>query len=203
MDALWYEYDLTDARDHIKCIKTLERICRASLEYDEWQRRCKYRDAVICPICDENYYDYNSKCETHHHPKTLFDIVENILEDHLEKNDLDEVTGLAVVQEIMDLHTFHKVQYVNLCNHCHKKYHDGHPEVQNKMVNLFDERVKVEMAKEVKEEVVVELIASAAPTPIDIPAPVIEKVVDIPAPVIEKLNIETNDGFIEIDIGTL
>jgi hypothetical protein len=167
MDALWYNYDLTEPRDTVKCIKQLERVCRDSLEYDDWQKKCKYKDALICPICNDDYYENNSKCESHHHPKTLFDIVEEVLEDHLEKNDLDEMTGLSIVQEIMDLHLFKKVSYINLCQHCHKKYHAGHPEVAGKMALIFEKRVKEEMDKEVDEEVE-EVIITSIPVPDDI-----------------------------------
>lgn len=177
MDALWYNYDLTEPREITKCIKQLERICRDSLEYDDWQRKCKYTDSTICPVCDDNYYDNNSKCESHHHPKTLYNIVENILDDHLEKNDLDDKTGLQIVQEIMDLHLFNKVQYINLCQHCHKKYHAGHPDVRMKLDVIFEKRVRESKEKEVEEEVEELIISSdnAAPEAPPIDYPIIQK----------------------------
>ena len=137
MDALWYNWDMSNQKDINKVIKKLEAVCRASLEYDEWQRTCKYKHAIVCPVCEDNYYDNNSKCESHHHPKTLYTIVENIIDDHLEKNDLDDQTGFQIVQEIMDLHLLKKVQYINLCQHCHKKFHAGHPDVLNKVDTIF------------------------------------------------------------------
>jgi len=179
MDILWYNYDLSDERQVIKCVKQIERICRDSLEYDDWQRKCKYTDSTDCPICGDNYYDNNSKCESHHHPKTLFDIVENVIDDHLEKNDLDDVTGLSVVQEVMDKHLFQKVSYINLCQHCHKKYHAGHPDVKSKMDLIFKKRVEDAMKEEVVEEIDTEIKISSN---------------------ISTLNIETTNDFISIDI---
>lgn len=160
MDALWYNYDLTDGRELVKCIKQLERVCRASLEYDEWQRKCKYKDAKICPVCDDDYYENNLKCESHHHPKTLYDIVDDVLDDHLEKNDLDEMTGFKIVEEIMDKHMLDQVSYINLCQHCHKKYHDGHPNTVDKIAKIFEEREKKERQKEVKEEIDFDIVVS-------------------------------------------
>jgi len=137
MDALWYDYDMSNQKDINKVIKKLEFMSRSSFEYDEWARKCKWKHAIECPICDDNYYDNNSKCETHHHPKTLYTIVENIIDTHLEKNDLDDQTSIAILQEIMDLHLLKKVVYINLCQHCHKKFHAGHPDVLNKVDEVF------------------------------------------------------------------
>lgn len=205
MDVLWYDHDLSNTKYYIKAVKQLERICRATFEYDDWARRCKYRDATDCPICDENYYDYNSKCETHHHPKTLFDIVDELLSDHIYKNDLDETTGLSIVQEIMDKHTSQEVSYINLCKHCHKKYHDGHPEVINKMNNIFEKRVAKEQAKEVV-EVHEPLIVSDSVETESSDDKFNELIVEIVEERVEErdkistINNETSTGFIEIDI---
>ena len=153
MDQLWYNYDLSDAREIVKCVKQIQKVCRDSLEYDEWQRHCKYKDAKICPICNDDYYEVNAKCESHHHPKTLYDVVEDILDDHMEKNDLDDFSAFDICVEVMDLHSFGKVSYINLCQHCHKKYHAGHPDVVNKMTTIFEQRVLDAQKNEVKEEV--------------------------------------------------
>ena len=171
MDKLWYNYDLSDTRDQVKCIKQLERVCRSSLEYDEWQRHCKYKDSTDCPVCGDNYYDNNSKCESHHHPKTLYTIVEEILDDHLEKNDIDEQTGIAIVQEIMDKHMLGQVSYINLCQHCHKKYHAGHPDVENKLNEIFMQRAADEMKNDVEEEdepLVIQTFEEPVPEGVDI-----------------------------------
>ncbi len=233
MDILWYNYDLSNARESVKCIKQLEKICRDSLEYDEWQRRCKYADAKICPICNDDYYENNSKCETHHHPKTLFDIVENILDNHLEKNDLDEQTGFNVVTEIMDKHMLGQVQYINICQHCHKKYHNGHPDVVTKLGLIFLEREKIERKKEIKEDVESDIIIDTKEKPYvspEVSTVMVDKISEIiknvdiqnktfvaempnndikpilnETPGVEPqiLNIETSDAFVSIDIDKL
>jgi len=138
---LWYNYNLSDSRDIVKCIKHIQKICRSSLEYDEWQRHCKYRDATDCPVCGDNYYEKNSKCESHHYPKTMYEVVEEILDEHLEKNDFDELLGFEICKEVMDKHQFKQVHYINLCVHCHKKYHSGHPDVVSKIEEIFNKKI--------------------------------------------------------------
>jgi hypothetical protein len=218
MDQLWYNFDMSDPREVIKCIKALERVCRLSLEYDEWQRHCKYKDAKICPVCNDDYYDKNSKCESHHHPKTLFSIVEDILNNHLELNDLDDQTGISIVQEIMDKHLLKQVSYINLCVHCHKKYHAGHPDVINAIDTIFRDRVQEEKNKDVQEEDE-ELVVQTFGMPVapeddieynNIKISVVEKtdiaeILEIVVPPVEVKPIElyyneTNNSFIEINI---
>lgn len=224
MDALWYNYNLSDTKEITKCVKQLERVCRSSLEYDDWQRKCKYTDSTVCPICKDNYYDNNSKCESHHHPKTLYDIVENVLDDHLEKNDLDDKTGLQIVQEVMDLHLFNKVQYINICQHCHKKYHAGHPEVRMKLDIIFEKRVQESKKNEVEEEVEEELVSNVKTSEDSLTeysnnqeelkeprskminketsgVEETKKIEEVKKPGV--LNIETTQDFIPIDIGNL
>lgn len=148
MTILWYNYDLSNIKEFVKCIKHIEKICRASLEYDEWARKCKYKDAQVCPICNDDYYDKNSTCETHHHPETLYCIVENILTEHINNNVIDSKTGLEIVQEVMDKHMLGQVSYINLCVHCHKKYHAGHPDVCTAMDIIFTKRANDHKALE-------------------------------------------------------
>jgi len=155
-DTLWYGYNIADANNISKLVKHLERICRASLEYDLWAKDTKENDpnAIKCPICDDNYYEKCSKCETHHHPKTLYNIVDEIIYKYIDNNSLDTKRGLDIVREVMDLHTHRRVSFINLCVHCHKKYHQGHSDVINKMYEIFKDRSqagKEEMAKNVQE----------------------------------------------------
>lgn len=197
MDQLWYNFDMADPREFIKCIKALERVCRLSLEYDEWQRHCKYKDAKICPVCNDDYYDKNSKCESHHHPKTLFSIVEDILTNHLELNDLDDQTGIAILQEIMDKHLLNQVSYINLCVHCHKKYHAGHPDVIAAIDAIFRDRVQAEKNKDVVDENEEIIVASIVPVIEELVLPSL--VIEIPAAPQIYFK-ETNNSFIEINI---
>jgi hypothetical protein len=141
---IWYRYDMGNERQFVQCIKKLEFIIRKSMGYDSWQRRTKY-PVSECPVCGESFEFV--KPETHHFPQTLFDIVEGVLQKHIDLNNLDDYTDFDICQEVMDLHFNKKVMYVVLCKHCHEKYHDNVPEVlecidecqvkQQKLINQF------------------------------------------------------------------
>jgi hypothetical protein len=123
---IWYRYDLSNEKQFIQCIKKLEFMVRKSMSYDSWQKRTKY-PVSECPVCGESF-EY-VKPESHHFPKTLFDVVEDVLQKHIDLNNLDDYTDFDICQEIMDIHFKKKVGYVVLCEHCHKKFHDGVPDV--------------------------------------------------------------------------
>jgi len=123
---LWYRYDLSNEKQFVLCIKKLEFMVRKSFSYDSWQKRTKY-PVSECAICNESFEWV--KPETHHHPQTLFDIVEGILQKHIDLNDISDFTDFDICQEIMDAHFQKKVNYVVLCKQCHEKYHDNHPDI--------------------------------------------------------------------------
>ena len=141
---LWYKYDLSNERQFIQTIKRLEFMCRKSFSYDSWQKRTKY-PVSMCPLCGESFEWV--KPETHHHPETLFAIVEGILQKHIDLNDLDDFTDFEIADEIMQAHFNKKVGYIVICNHCHEKYHDNMPDIldtiddaylaQKKLINEF------------------------------------------------------------------
>lgn len=123
---IWYQYDLSNERQFVKCIKQLEFMVRKSMSYTAWQKRTKYA-VSSCPICGESFSYVRP--ESHHHPITLFDIVENILQKHIDLNDMNDYTDFQIAEEIMEQHFAKKVDYIVLCKHCHEKYHDNVPEV--------------------------------------------------------------------------
>jgi len=123
---IWYSFDLGNEGHFIKCIKRLEFIVRKSLSYDSWQKRTKYA-VNSCPVCGESFEFV--KPESHHHPETLFDVVEGVLHKHIDLNDLNDFTDLEICDEIMQLHFAKKVSYIVLCKHCHDKYHSSVPDV--------------------------------------------------------------------------
>ena len=123
---IWYQYDLSNERKFIQCIKHLEMMVRRSMSYTSWQKRSKYA-VSSCPICSENFGYV--RAESHHHPVTLFDIVETILQKHIDLNDLNDFTDFQIAEEIMAQHFAKKVDYIVLCKHCHEKYHDNVPDI--------------------------------------------------------------------------
>ena len=131
--TLWYSYDLSNEKQYFRCIKHLQKMIRGSMSYDSWQKRSKI-GIDKCPICsiERDYVTF----ESHHYPKTLFEVVDEYLQMLIETNTLDDKTDFEVCQEVMDLHFTRQVNYVVLCKHCHEKYHDDVPEV----LNIIDEK---------------------------------------------------------------
>jgi hypothetical protein len=136
---VWYKYDLSNEKQFVLCIKKLEFMVRKSFSYDKWQKRTKY-PVSQCPICSDSFEFV--KPETHHHPKTLFDIVEGVLQKHIDLNDIDDFTDFQICEEIMELHFAKKIGYIVLCKHCHEKYHDNVPDVLDLIDDAQREQLK-------------------------------------------------------------
>jgi len=147
-DLFWYNYDLSNEKQYIKAVKHIQKLVRGSMSYDVWQKRSKI-GIQECPICGESK-EY-VKLESHHYPKTLFDVIDEKIQMHIDFNTLDEKTDFDICQEIMDDHFQHKVEYVVLCEHCHKKYHDNHPEIIDETERVYQKQ-KLEREKYFKKQ---------------------------------------------------
>ena len=142
--SIFYGFDLSNEKQFINCIKKFEFMCRKSFSYNSWQKRTKY-PVSSCPICGDSFEFVRP--ESHHHPQTLFAIVEGILQNHIDSNDLDDFTDFQICDEIMQAHFAKKVQYIVMCKFCHERYHDNVPDVldcideaqaaQGKIINDF------------------------------------------------------------------
>ena len=135
--AEWMGNDLSSEKVYTFVIKRLEFLVRKSFRYDIWQKRSKI-GAKDCPVCKENFYYL--KPESHHYPLTLFDVVDNILQHHIEENDLDECTEFELCDEIMNKHFTNQVDFIVLCKQCHEKYHDHVPDVVTAMPKAQQEQ---------------------------------------------------------------
>ena len=136
-DGIWWDYDLTRPMEYNRCIKQLVKMCRTSIEYNTWQKRTKWRLPDNCPICGIDYTI--AKPETHHYPKTLYEVVEEFLQNYLQDNSLNEISPLELVNEIMQAHIHDEISYVVVCEHCHAKYHNQDPETMEAMKNILEE----------------------------------------------------------------
>ncbi len=131
---LWYSYNMAEEKDFKAAVKNVQKICRGSLEYDMWQTRTK-SGSSSCPVCSE-YYDY-IKAETHHYPATMYDVTERVLEKHVFENTIDDMTGFAICQEVMNNHFLGNVEFVVLCKSCHEKFHAHHPEIVKLVAEIY------------------------------------------------------------------
>jgi len=130
----WMGFDLAKEKQYSLLIKKLEFLIRKSIQYDIWQKRSKI-GINECPICKESMYYL--KPESHHFPETLFDVVDNILQQHIHDNDLDSLNELDIVQECLSKHNTNAINYIVLCKQCHEKYHDDVPDIVKEMPEAF------------------------------------------------------------------
>jgi hypothetical protein len=137
-ELLWYDYNVADEKQFKMVVKAIQKVCRGSLEYDQWQTRTK-AGSKTCPICDE-FYTY-MKSETHHYPKTMYSVCEEVIEKHIYENTLDEQSGFGICQEIMNKHILGNVEYIVLCKSCHEKFHADHPEVCTKVSEVYKQQL--------------------------------------------------------------
>ncbi len=137
--ADWMGFDLSKEKQYSLLIKKLEFLIRKSIQYDIWQKRSKI-GIKNCPVCEESLYSL--KPESHHYPLTLFDIVDNCLQQHIQENNLDSLNELDIVQEVMTKHNTNNIDYVVLCKQCHERYHDDFPSTVQKMPDAFSVQKK-------------------------------------------------------------
>ena len=135
----WMGFDLSKEKQYTMVIKKLEFIIRKSLQYDIWQKRSKI-GVDTCPICEESLHFL--KPESHHYPATLFDIVDQVLQEHIHENTLDEQNDLDIAQEVLSKHMRNTIDYIVLCKQCHEKYHDDVPSITSKMPEAFANQKK-------------------------------------------------------------
>ena len=149
--TIWYNYDLSNERDYVRCIKHIQKIVRGSMSYDAWQRRSKI-GTDECPVCGDSK-DF-VKMESHHYPQTLFDVVDNHMQMQIDFDKLDEITDFEFAQEIMNQHFEGTVNFIVLCEYCHKKFHDNVPEILDKVAEIFESRrIQKEQQKKALERV--------------------------------------------------
>ena len=141
-EEIYFGYDTSTDNGYQALIKKLEMMCRMSPEYKVWSKDMKmegeeFHFEYSCPICDIEY-EY-SRMETHHHPKTLYEIVDYEVQRLLQSNNLDAkiATPLEIATTVMKKHTDRHVDYVNLCKSCHEKFHDMHAETRIAVDKIF------------------------------------------------------------------
>ena len=97
--------------------------------------------------------------------------------DMINENSMKTTTAFDIVKRVMDLHTNNQVSFINICTHCHKKYHEGNPDVAKKLYDIFEDRIAENKAKINESFAAIgkqeNNIISAQINPYDIPKPFI------------------------------
>jgi len=118
-------YVLKTPKERVKYIKSVEAVCRKSMEYKELigflkrntdLRRC----TVLKGLRTDNGRKYT--IEIHHEPFTLFDIVETVLSRREAEG--ESIDPLAIADEVMQLHFDGKVGLIHLSKTMHQLVHD-------------------------------------------------------------------------------
>lgn len=124
-------YNLTNNKEKVKFIKTIEKLVRSSLEYKELIRYLSSKLGMnFCSffhnVSKEKYSKANIRIELHHEPFTLFDIVDIVLNKHLAELEENEfVNMLDVAEEVMALHYDGYVGLLPLSQTVHELVHSG------------------------------------------------------------------------------
>lgn len=137
-----------DDRAYLNFIKNCERSIRHSMEYREWVSYLKESVGISeCQISNETYDDCS--IDIHHHPFTLFQLVEIAISDFLSKG--ETFSTFDISKEIMLWHFRDIVGYIPLVRTLHEKYHNGKLQIPTSMVNGDWKKILEE--KEVPEDI--------------------------------------------------
>ena len=116
---------ITNDKQRVKLIKTIESYCRSSMEYkDLISYLRKYVNMDQCTFL-ENFKTGNKRgsIEIHHAPFTLFSIVDIVMRK--QEDQLGYIDEFKVAEEVMRLHYMGLVGLVPLAVTVHQLVHDG------------------------------------------------------------------------------
>lgn len=125
-DDMEYTTMLNSDRDKVKYIKRIEQIIRTSMEYRDYVNFLKdYVNMKHCAFFTNIENDAGSRVriEIHHEPLTLFDIVQTVLNKHLEEG--IPLNDLFIADEVIALHYKNQVGLVPLSKSIHQIVHHG------------------------------------------------------------------------------
>ena len=121
-----YSMNLSNDKNIKRGIKEIEKIIRSSQEYKDYIKYLKENvDMTRCAF----FKNVNSnvskvKIEIHHEPLTLYDIVETVLNKHIDE-DNGCVNAYDVAEEVMRLHYQDEVGLIPLSITLHKMVHNS------------------------------------------------------------------------------
>lgn len=116
---------ITNDKQRVKLIKTIESYCRSSMEYKDLVTYLrKYVNMDQCTFL-ENFKAGGKKgsIEIHHAPYTLFSIVDIVMRK--QEDQLGYIDEFKVAEEVMRLHYMGLVGLVPLAITVHQLVHDG------------------------------------------------------------------------------
>lgn len=142
-------YDFENDKKYSKYIQNIEKIIRTSIEYKLWI--LKNIDTQVCIITGLTKED-TKEIEFHHHPYTLFRIVDGVLdrlrnkhqkeiEPLIQENDeqfsLNYIPTFYVQWEVIELHLLDLIPYVPMLKSYHKMYHENPYEIEKEKIKNY------------------------------------------------------------------
>jgi len=122
-----------DEKEEKRFFKNVERLVRGSIEYREWLAFVKDTLSLdFCAFTGETDAE-TGDIEIHHHPLTLFDIVQAVTDTYI-MNDKEFCT-FDIASEVIDLHFKLKIGFVPLLGSLHKKFHNGYLDIPIEFVH--------------------------------------------------------------------
>ncbi len=125
-EEMEYNVTLATDRDQAKFIKRVETLVRTSMEYRDYINFLKdYVNMKHCAFFNniENSQGNKVRIEIHHEPLTLFDIVQTVLNKHLDEG--IPINDLFIADEVMELHYKNQVGLIPLSKSVHQIVHNG------------------------------------------------------------------------------
>ena len=133
---IYNEIDSTSEKQYKAFIKNIEKLIRSSQEYKYWVYKQRSSKKLICPITKISGDLLKNQLELHHHPYTLFELVEAALEklqaDYMfnPKYDkrfyvINQISSFDVAKYVIELHLIDIIPYVPILSSYHRLYHSG------------------------------------------------------------------------------
>jgi len=101
VDILYNEYDFYEEKNIIKYTKSIEKLFRSSIEYRRWVYIQNQYRVLKCPFTGITNELENGLLELHHHPITLYDICNIIIDSMLNKEiNLNNVSSFQICKKV-------------------------------------------------------------------------------------------------------
>lgn len=117
-----FYFDPDDTKEIKSFIKNVQRLVRSSEEY---KRYISYLNSELELESDSfmgNITSESASLEFHHHPFTLYDIVEIIVNKHIMED--TDITSISIAEEVLKLHFDNLVGLVKLSATNHELVHE-------------------------------------------------------------------------------
>lgn len=125
-------------------VKSCEFMIRKSVEYKLWILYIKETLGLVkCEITGE--YSNQTGIEIHHHPVTLYHIVEAVISEKISRE--ESFCSFDIAMDVIKLHFENKLGFIPLVETIHSKYHNGFIEIPIELISgnyqfLLDHYIK-------------------------------------------------------------